>query len=225
MTLPEKWKTVLERMSAAQAPVTLRDLKEMGVSKMTVSRMVREGVIENPAQGLYALPGSGGSIYADWALVSARCPKAIVCLLSAASFYGMTQELPHRLTVALPHGVSLSMGRGFSLELDVLSWRSEMMHTLGVDVHRIDGVDVSITSPERTLVDLFRYSSLNRSMRTSAVRVTDEMFLESLDRCDTAMDRFSFESVTAIARELGCYEGIRPFTKTMRFKRSDQTFL
>lgn len=225
MALPEKWRLVVDRMSVAKAPLELRDLVGMGVSKMTVSRMLKEGVIESPGHGLYALPGGSNSVYADWALVALRAPKAVVCLLSAATFYGMTQELPHRLSIALPHGARLSMGRSFSLEMDILTWRSEALFSLGVDVHRIDGVDVSVTSPERTLVDLFRYSSLNPSMRSSAVRVTDEMFLDSLDRCHSALDRFSFESVSAIARELGCYEALRPFTKTMRFKRADQPFL
>lgn len=225
MTMPEKWQTVLSRMADAGGPVALRDIVAMGVSKMTVSRMVREGVLESPAFGFYSLPGEAQSVYADWALVSMRAPEAVVCLLSAASFHDMTQEMPHRLSVAMPNGARVSMGKGFSLELDILSWRNDAHFSLGVDTHRIDGADVRITSPERTLVDLFRYSSLNTSMRSSAVRVTDEMFLDSLDRCDSSSGHFSFEAVSAIAREMGCYEGIRPFTKTMRFKRSAQSFL
>ena len=90
------------------------------------------------------------------------------------------------------------------------------------DPDLLDGVDVLVTSPERTLVDLFRYSSLNPSMREASVRITDEMFLDSLERCHSGEIRlFSFESVSAIARELGCYRAMRPFTKTMRFRRAD----
>lgn len=224
--VPEgKRKTVVDRLAAAGRPLGLKDLVAEGVSKMTIGRMVREGILESPAHGLYSLPGIQASPYADWAIVATKAPSAVICLLSAASYHGMTQELPHRLAVALPHGSSLAMGRAFPLELDILSWRSEALMTLGIETRRIDGADVSMTSPERTLVDLFRYSSLNPSMRASAVRITDEMFLESLDRCHSGLERFSFETVSAIARELGCYQSLRPFTKTMRFRRADQPIL
>lgn len=134
----------------------------------------------------------------------------------------MTQEVPSSLSVAVPREATGKVTAGLGVPLDVLRWSNPAMFELGVDVLRTDGVDVLVTSPERTLVDLFRYSSLNPSMREASVRITDEMFLDSLERCHSGEIRlFSFESVSAIARELGCYRAMRPFTKTMRFRRAD----
>jgi hypothetical protein len=108
------------------------------------------------------------------------------------------------------------------LEIDTLMWRNPEMLELGVEDHLIDGVKVRITSPERTLVDLFRYSTFNPSMRTDQVRITDEMFLESLDRTNSEnMEHFSFDTVAAIARTFKCYDALRPYTKTVRYVRSE----
>lgn len=211
----------------AEGPVSLAEFRQAGIPQSTVRSLVMEGLLDSPARGVFVVPDARASEYADWALVAFRYPSSVICLLSAASYHGMTQELPGRLSVAVPNAGTLpSMGDQFSLPLDVLVWRRDDMFELGVEVKRIDGVDVKVTSPERTLVDLFRYSSLNRSMRASAVRITDEMFLESLERCHAGtLDHFSFESVSSIARVLGCYEAIRPYTKTMRFRRGDQLVL
>jgi hypothetical protein len=131
----------------------------------------------------------------------------------------MTQELPGKLSVAVPRemGGSPSMGvNHWMLEIDTLMWRNPEMLELGVEDHLIDGVKVRITSPERTLVDLFRYSTFNPSMRTDQVRITDEMFLESLDRTNSEnMEHFSFDTVAAIA------DALRPYTKTVRYVRSE----
>lgn len=108
------------------------------------------------------------------------------------------------------------------LEIDTLMWRNPEMFELGVEEHLIDGVPVRITSPERTLVDLFRYSTFNPSMRTEQVRITDEMFLETLNRTNSeSMDGFSFDSVASIARMFKCYEAMRPYTKTVRYIHSE----
>lgn len=213
-------KIVLE----SKTPVSAADLRAEGISSSTIKSLLRAGSIESPARGLFRAPGSATSVYADWAVLAFKYPQAVVCLLSAAAFHGMTQELPGTLTVAVPRemGGTPHMGDQFGPDIDALIWRNKDMFELSVDKHRIDGVKVRITSPERTLVDLFRYSSFNDAMRGSAVRITDEMFLECLGRCNSEqMQHFSFDSVAAIAREFKCYQAMRPYTKTMRYVHSE----
>ena len=215
----------LDMVLRADGPVSSADLRAAGISSSTMKSLVNAGLVESPARGLFRNPAQGESLYSDWALLAFKYPQAVVCLLSAAAFHGMTQELPGTLTVAVPRemGGPPNMGGSFSPGIDTLMWRNPDMLELSVDIHRIDGVDVRITSPERTLVDLFRYSSFNSGMRGSSVRITDEMFLECLGRCNSEqIDHFSFDSVAAIAREFGCYEAMRPYTKTMRYVRAEQ---
>lgn len=214
----------LEIVLGAKGPTSSAELRAAGISSSIMKSLVNDGLVENPARGLFRSPDAE-SVYADWALLAFRYPRAVVCLLSAAAFHGMTQELPGTLTVAVPRemGGAPSMGDNFGPGVDTLMWRNPDMLELSVDIHQIEGVDVRITSPERTLVDLFRYSSFNTGMRSSSVRITDEMFLECLGRCNSEqIDHFSFDTVAAIAREFGCYQAIRPYTKTMRYVRAEQ---
>lgn len=217
--------TALELLKAADGPMTMADLKKHGVTKTIMRSLIRANEVENPAWGVYRLASFETNVHSDWALVAKKYPKSVICLLSAASFHNMTQELPGKLSVAVPRemGGSPSMGANqWMLEIDTLMWRNPEMFEIGVDDHLIDGVNVKITSPERTLVDLFRYSTFNPSMRMDQVRITDEMFLESLNRTNSEnMEHFSFDTVAAIARTFKCYEAIRPYTKTVRYVRSE----
>lgn len=221
-----KKERALKMVLEADGPLSVADFRRAGIAQSTVRSLVLEGAIESPTSGVFVRPGLHVSEFAEWAVVSFKSPHSVVCLLSAAAFHGMTQELPGRLSVAIPHGKTMPKIEGIGVELDILVWRKPEMFDLGIDVRRIDGVDIQITSPERTLVDLFRYSSLNSGMRAGSVRITDEMFLESLERCHCGtIEHFSFVTVSAIARELCCYEALRPYTKTMRFRRADQPTL
>lgn len=213
-----------ELISRSDIPITMKALKAEGISTWTVRNLVQSGKIETPARGIYRLPAEDMDIHSDWALVSLKYPSAVICLLSAASYHGMTQELPHTLSVAVPRSMGHvpAMGPNYPLEIDTLIWRRDEMFDIGVEQRLIDGVSMKITSPERTLVDLFRYSTFNPSMKDASVRITDEMFLECLDRCNgDHFDHFSFDTVAAIARVLRCYEALRPYTKTVRYVRSE----
>lgn len=215
---------ILEIIQEMGSVATMAELRAKGVTTPTIRQLVRSGELDNPAWGVYRIPGCEESVYAEWAVVARKYPDAVVCLLSAATFHGMTQELHGNLTVAVSRemGGKPSMGNNFMLGIDTLIWRSQDMLTLSVDRHQIDGTPVKITSPERTLVDLFRYSSFNSAMKDSSVRITDEMFLECLNRCSSDyMEHFSFDTVAAIARTLKCYDAIRPYTKTLRYVKSE----
>lgn len=217
--------TALELLKAANGPMSMKELKVHGVTKTMMSSLIRAGEVENPAWGIYRLASHENSVHSEWAILASKYPDAVVSLLSAAAFHEMTQEIPAKLTVGVPRslGGRPSMGPNqWFLELDTLMWRNEDMLTLGVEEHEIDGVKVKITSPERTLVDMFRYSSFNKSMRLDQVRITDEMFLESLNRASKGtLDHFSFDTVAALARTFKCYEGMRAYTKTVRYVMND----
>lgn len=215
---------VLEIIKSMGSVVTMAELRKSGVTTPAVRQLVRSGDLDNPAWGVYRIPGTEESVYSEWAVVARKYPESVVCLLSAATFHGITQELHGNLTVAVPRemGGTPSMGNSFMLGIDTLIWRNKEMLELSVDRHLIDNTEVKITSPERTLVDLFRYSAFNQSMKGSSVRITDEMFLECLNRCSSDyMEHFSFDTVAAIARTLKCYDSIRPYTKTLRYVKSE----
>ena len=68
----------------------LTELREVGVTGATMSRMARDGDVIRLARGLYQL--SDAELDANHGLAEAakRMPKAVVCLVSALAFHGLT---------------------------------------------------------------------------------------------------------------------------------------
>ena len=132
----------------------LKDFMAEGIGPETLARLVREEAVVRPARGLYQLPDA--QVEAAHALAEAAVlvPKGVVCLISALQF--------HELTLQMPSAVWMAIER--------TAWRPRLDYPRirfvrftgpslaeGVARHRIEGVDVPITNPARTIVDCFRY--------------------------------------------------------------------
>lgn len=196
----------------------VEDFANIGVNRVTIRELVLQGRIVNPAWGIYARSDifEGMSVHAEWALVAHKYPRAVFCLLSAAGFHGITQENHGRLTVFMPrsYGDKPKMGGSFTTEFEPLVTRTEANLAVGVVEYDIDGVPVRVTSPERTLVDMFRFSPEGGEGRD---QVSTEMFFETLRHMTSQDTLFDFDQVAMHAMELGCYDEIRKYTMTSRY--------
>ena len=85
--------------------------------------------------------------------VAVRVPGAVVNLLSALVFHGLTVEQPHAVWVAMRRGRHAPRIDYPRLEL---TWTASRYLELGVSEHRIEGVVVAITEPARTVADCFK---------------------------------------------------------------------
>lgn len=192
---------------------TTEALRDQGISIRTLRRMVADGYAENPALGLYRSAGSEPGPWDQWAEVTARQPDCVICLVSAASFHGITLELPASIQIGIPMraGHPPRMGDLYP-EVEAIRWRKEENLVVGVDTHSIGGAEVKITSPARTAVDIWRYSVLNQTMPSRAQRITEETCADVISRyLDPDIGGGSTGELGAIARQLGCFDGLRPF--------------
>jgi len=207
---------VIQALREAGRPMSVSELCAVGASRATLSRMTAAGEIERAAYGVYRLPDPD-SVHADWAALSKRVPTAVICLTSAARFHGITQDMPVSIEVAVPRSVGRivgGVGRAFPINLSVMHWRDEKAFQLGVETHVIEGIPVRITSRERTVIDMFRFSLLNPSCR--AIRISEESALDCLSRAldDTKTRR---DEITRLAMEFGVREAMTPIIKAMNF--------
>ena len=130
-----------------------RDLAALGLTRASLTSLVRQGLLTRDGRGLYTL-ASGETLTAHHSLVAAakRVPSGVVCLVSALYFHDMGTQLPFKVWMAIhpkahrPTNSSIRFMRfsGSALEL-------------GVETHVIEGVPVRIFSPAKTVVDCFRY--------------------------------------------------------------------
>jgi predicted transcriptional regulator of viral defense system len=81
-------------------------------------------------------------------------PAGLVKLLSALAVHQLTDELPSAVWLAIAQG---SQAPRLDSQVLELTWTAPRFLILGVERHPIEGVDVAITDPVRTVVDCFRF--------------------------------------------------------------------
>jgi len=131
-----------------------RDLEPLGLPRVMLTRLVRQGALTRIARGLYALSDRPVSEHTALAEVARKHPQAIVCLLSALRFHELTTQSPFEVWLAIPNKARAP--RIDYPPLRIVRFSGPLLAE-GVDEHSIDGVPVRITSVARTVTDCFKY--------------------------------------------------------------------
>jgi len=131
-----------------------RDLKAYGFPASYLHRLYRRGLLERTSRGLYSLPDSIVTEHHSLAEAARQATRAVVCLLSALRFHGLTTQAPFEVWLAIENK----------------DWQPKINHpvirfvrfsgkafTEGVETHDIEGVLVKIYSPAKTVADCFKY--------------------------------------------------------------------
>lgn len=141
---------LLEQRNVAR----LSEILATGATATAVSRLEREGVIVRLSRGLYQLADSPLELHQALVEVAKLVPRGVICLVSALSYHELTDQIPRRVWVAI----------------GPKDWRPHIKHppmrvvrfspqalTRHVDTLIVEGTEIRITNPARTIVDLFRY--------------------------------------------------------------------
>jgi predicted transcriptional regulator of viral defense system len=117
-------------------------------------RLLGAGLVVRQGRGIYAAREHSYSAEHALAQVAKRVPGGIVCLLTALRFHELTTQAPSEVWIALPE-----KARRPRLEyprLRVARFSGEAL-TEGIEIHRVEGVDVRIYSAAKTVADCFKY--------------------------------------------------------------------
>jgi predicted transcriptional regulator of viral defense system len=139
---------------ASKGPVRARDLDQAGIPRAYLKRLCDRGVIERIERGLYRIVDAPYSELASLAEVVKRVPHAVVCLLSALQVHGLTTESPHAVWILIDRHARLP--KMASTKLEVVR-ASGAAREYGIESRMVDGVNVQITSPAKTVADCFRF--------------------------------------------------------------------
>jgi predicted transcriptional regulator of viral defense system len=144
-----------------------------GIHPAALYSLVEAGQLTRLARGLYRLADAQEFSNPDLAVVAAKAPDAVVCLISALSFHGITTQVPRAVHLAV------SRGRYAGLRLrtpPVKIYRFDAAtFDQGIEAHQIDGVTVRIYGVARTLVDCFKYrNKLGLDIAIEALRFARE---------------------------------------------------
>jgi predicted transcriptional regulator of viral defense system len=127
-----------------------------GIHPSTLYTMRDAGSLEVVSRGVYRLADSEPLGNPDLVTVATRVRGGVICLISALAFHEITTQIPHEVHVALQRGAEIPR-----LEYPPIKiyWFKGQAFRAGVETHKLDGVDIRIYSPEKTLADCFKFRS------------------------------------------------------------------
>ena len=134
---------------------TSKEAKALGISVASLSYYAKIGTIERVSHGVYRNPKFESSAPFEWQdllEMAQTIPNGTICLISALSYYGLTQEIQRQYWIAVPHKVGLIKRP----KTKIIRMRNVK---LGAVKMKIGEYKVNIFDQERCVVDAFRFLS------------------------------------------------------------------
>lgn len=207
--LPEIQRDRVVQLLRGRGVVRMKELAAAGITATTVTRMKKAGEIIQLSRGLYQLPDAPASAHHDLAVVTKAVPAGVICLVSALAFHELTDVIPSRVWVAVgPKDRKPNLAYP---ALQVVRFSDEH-RAHGIERHTIDGVAVSITTPARTIVDLFRYRQAQgrRFKASPGLNIALEGLREALRQ-----RKATPAEIARRAEQAGAWSAIRPYLEAM----------
>ena len=177
------------------------ELSDAGVHPQTLARLVEDGILIRAARGLYELADADITAPHTMAEVAKLVPRGVVCLISALQFHELTLQMPSRIWVAI--GTKARKPKFEHPATRVVRFGSRAL-SLGVEMHRIDGVVVPIYDPAKTVVDCFRFRR----------HVGLDVALEGLHTVMRS-EKAKPAEIVRYARETRIWSVLRPYLETL----------
>jgi len=175
------------------------ELKSSGIHTRTIAKAVEDGIIRKLKPGLYKLADYSFDENESFASVCNANKSAVICLLSAASYYELTTYDPPEIYIAVPHH-----RKRFPLEFPPVKifYFTDKYYKPGIEVIKTASGVIKIYSREKTIIDLFHYKD----------KLGEDVALESLKTYMRLNER-KVNILGDMAYKLGVYKKMEPFIK------------
>jgi predicted transcriptional regulator of viral defense system len=131
-----------------------RDLEAYGIHRECLRRLEQRGLLIRAGRGLYTLAEADISEHQSLAEASKRVPHGVVCLLSALRFHNLTTQAPFEVWLGIHHKARAPQEGRLPLHIVYMSGKAFQS---GIEIHSIEGVQVPIYNPAKTVADCFKY--------------------------------------------------------------------
>ena len=173
-----------------------RDAKQQGFHPEHLRRLSQKGLLVRVARGTYIAADSEVTARHTLALAAKLVPGGIVCLLSALNFHGIGNQLPRKVWLAMDRKAAVPR---VDIPIKVVCFSGEAL-TEGVESHEIEGVNVKVFSPAKTVADCFKYRN----------KIGVDVAVEALVEC-RAQHKASVEDIWHCAKICRVANVIRPY--------------
>jgi len=132
----------------------LRDATALGIHPEYVRRLAADGRLIRSGRGLYMLAEADVTEHHSLVEAARRVPQGVVCLLSALQLHQIGTQMPHQVWLAID--VKARLPRVDHPPLRIVRFSGDALRT-GIEVRRIEGTQVRVYGPAKTVADCFKY--------------------------------------------------------------------
>ncbi|HEX9012116.1 MAG TPA: type IV toxin-antitoxin system AbiEi family antitoxin domain-containing protein [Anaerolineaceae bacterium] len=174
-----------------------RRAMRLGIAPRTLYQMHDAGLLRRISRGIYQLASQDPLGNPDLVNIALRIPGAVICLISALHFYGITTQIPHQVYIALPQSAEKPR-----LEFPPLNiiWLSKKAYIAGITTQTVDGFPIKVYSIEKTIADCFKFrnkvgndialEALKDYLKSPAHDVNQLLTYARLDRVEVLLSRY-----------------------------------
>lgn len=153
---------------------------ELGVHPRTLYALRDDGKIRCISRGLHCLTDHGILNQSDIIAVALRVPRSVMCLVSALAFHDITTHVPDIVHVAVPRRMHIP-------KLDIPPTRfhryGEVSYKAGIEKYEIEGVNIRVYCPEKTIVDCFKFrNKIGVQIAIEGLRLYKDKMKPSLEK-------------------------------------------
>lgn len=181
--------------------ITTAELKDMGYSYYKMGQLEKNGLLHRVNRTTYENLSYKGDEN-DFFSAEAYVPNGVICLMSAARYYGLTNFLPDAVDVAIDRKKKVSTLPEWP-ELRIFYFNSARMD-IGVTEVIEDGNKFHIFDIEKTVVDIIYFRN------KIGIEETSEVLKNYLKRKDRQIDR-----LYTYARRLRCEKVTRTYLEVL----------
>lgn len=145
---------------------------KLGIHPRILYRLRDAGRLVSVTRGVYRLAELPEPSHPDLLVVARRVPQAVICLISALSFHGLTTQIPHEVHIALPRRTRCPRLDHPPLRVFLMTGAA---YSEGIETHSIEGVPIRVYGPEKTVVDCFKFrNKIGIDVAVEALRLARE---------------------------------------------------
>ncbi|MGB4099662.1 MAG: type IV toxin-antitoxin system AbiEi family antitoxin domain-containing protein [bacterium] len=144
----------LLQLAKSKGLIRARDLTEHGIPRQYLTIACKQGLLERLDRGLYSIPNAIQTEHRSLIEVCKLVPKGVICLLSALQYHRMTTQSPFDVWIAI--GESSEIPRISVVKLRIARFSIATLNA-GVETHKVNGAELRVFSPAKTVADCFKY--------------------------------------------------------------------
>jgi predicted transcriptional regulator of viral defense system len=174
---------------------------DAGIYQRTLYFMRDEEYLTQLQRGVYQLNEREPLGYPDLVIVAQKIPAAVICLISALDLHELTDQIPHQVHIALPR-TSRDPVMDYP-PIKVYRFSKETLNA-GVDIQKIDGVDINVFNPAKTIADCFKFRN----------QIGKEVAIEALKE-GIRMKKATYQDIVKYAELCRVKNVIKPYMEAL----------